>query len=75
MSEAILETKKWGNSIGVILPKEVLEKENIHENEKIFVLVRKQRNVVAETFGMAKGKLTIPTQKLKDQMRKELYGI
>jgi len=74
MSEAILETKKWGNSIGIVLPKEVLEGENIKgENEKLFVLIRKRSHTAEETFGMLRGKIKKPTQQLKDEMRKELY--
>ncbi len=74
MTEAILETKKWGNSIGVILPKEMLEKENIKgEHEKVFILVRKQDNTFEKTFGMLKGKIKKPTQQIKDELREELY--
>ena len=74
MTEALLETKKWGNSIGVVLPKEVLESEHIKgEHEKLFVLVRKQDKTFSETFGLLKGKLKKPTQQMKDEIRKELY--
>ena len=74
MTEAILETKKWGNSVGIILPKEILEAEQIKgEHEKLFVLVRKQDKTMKETFGALKGRLKKPTQQLKDEIRKELY--
>ena len=74
MTEALLETKKWGNSIGVVLPKEVIEGEHIKgEHEKLFVLIRKQDKTFSETFGLLKGKFKKPTQQLKDEMKKELY--
>ena len=75
MVEAVLETKKWGNSIGVILPKEVLESEHINgEHEKLFVIVRKKDKTSSETFGLVRGKLKKSSQQIKDELRKELYG-
>lgn len=74
MAEAIVETKKWGNSIGVVLPKEILEIENIHgEHEKLFLLIRKKDNTLRETFGSLKGKWRKSTQQIKDEIREELY--
>lgn len=74
MAEAILETKKWGNSVGLVLPKAVLDEENIKgEHETLFVLVRKKDNVFSETFGILEGKMKKSTQKLKDEIRKDLY--
>ena len=29
--------KRWGNSMGVVLPKELIEDKHLKENEKIFV--------------------------------------
>jgi len=55
MAEAILETKKWGNSIGVVLPREILENEGIKgEHEKLFVLVKKRDETAREAFGVLK---------------------
>lgn len=34
--------KKWGSSLGIIIPKEVAEKEGIKDGEKVSVIVRKQ---------------------------------
>ncbi len=75
MSEAILETKKWGNSIGVILPKEILEKENIQgEHEKVFVLVRKSEKTAGETFGALRHvKWKKSTKQMMNEIREELY--
>ena len=34
--------KKWGSSLGIIIPKEVAEKEGIKDGEKVSIIVRKQ---------------------------------
>ncbi len=65
--------KKWGNSIGVVIPKNVAKKEHIKDGQKIEILIMKSNNVLKESFGMMKGKWKEPTQKIKDRMRKELY--
>ena len=66
-------TRKWGNSIGIILPKEAIEKEHIRENQKINILISKKTNVLNETFGMLKRKLKKSSQEMKDELREELY--
>lgn len=67
-------TRKWGNSLGIILPKEVVEKENIKENEKIRVFIFKKKDTLKKTFGMLKSKMKKSTQQIKDELRKELYN-
>jgi len=73
MIEIQAVTRKWGNSIGVILPKEVLEKEKIKEDEKITVLIVKKQKTFEAFRGLLKGKVTESAQKIKDDLRKELY--
>ena len=45
--------KRWGNSMGVILPKEFIEKKRIKENEKIMIEVVKTADL-SHIFGMIK---------------------
>lgn len=66
-------TRRWGNSIGVIIPRDIVKKENLKENLKINILISKNSNVLNETFGMLKGKLKKSPQQMKDNLRKELY--
>ena len=68
------KTKKWGNSLGIVIPKEIVKKEKIREGQKVKVLLVKDRGLLKETFGMMKGKWKEPTQKMKDKLRKELYN-
>lgn len=74
MAEAEAEVRKWGNSLGIIIPKETVKKENIREKEKIRFIIVRDSNVLKETFGMVKGKWKKSAQEIKDQARKELYS-
>ena len=65
-----VKVKKWGNSMGVILPKWVVEKEKLKENQKIRLSIIKETDL-SDIFGVLKGKLKISAQKFKDEMRKE----
>ena len=72
----IIETKvkKWGNSLGIIIPSETTEFKNIKENDKIKILIIKDsEKVLKKTFGMLKNKIKKPTQQIKDEIRRELY--
>ena len=66
-------TRKWGNSLGVILPKEIIQRDKIKENEKVEILVLKQDDTLRKTFGMFKGRTKKSAQEIKDLIRKELY--
>lgn len=62
-----VEIKKWGNSIGVVLPKTLVEKEELKENDKIVLdIVRKAD--LSKTFGTLKRKMS--GQEFKDLVRK-----
>lgn len=61
--------KKWGNSFGVILPKEIIKKEGLKENKKIFIDVVKEADL-SDIFGLVK-KRKMSGQRMKDLSRKE----
>jgi len=62
------KAKKWGSSLGVILPKSFVETNRIRENDEVIVEVRKQV-LVKDLFGVLKD-WKRPTQEIKDEMRK-----
>lgn len=63
--------RKWGNSIGVTLPKEAVEKEGIKENERFFIEIHKGKQAkVRDIFGLAKG-WKINSQKVKNELRRQ----
>jgi len=61
--------KKWGNSFGIVLPKEVVERENLRENRRIIINIIKQADL-SDIFGLVKAR-KMSGQKMKDLSRKE----
>jgi antitoxin component of MazEF toxin-antitoxin module len=59
--------KRWGSSIGVILPKTLVEKEHIKENDKIVISVKK-RHYAREFFGLLCN-WKRPTNEIKKEMK------
>lgn len=64
----MVTVKKWGSSMGVIIPKEIVEKQHIKEGDEIVLNVFKKGDLT-DVFGTLKTKLT--GQKLKDLSRKD----
>lgn len=62
-------TRKWGNSLGIRLPRDFVKKKNLKENETIKIEIITESDL-DEVFGMLEGKLKKSTQKLKDEIRK-----
>ena len=60
-------TRKWGSSIGVVLPKEVVKEIGIKPDEKITIDIKK-RPLAKEFFGLLKD-WKRPTQEIKDEIR------
>ncbi len=54
MEEINCELRKWGRSIGVVIPKESVIKEHLKEGDKIKILITKKNNVLREMFGSLK---------------------
>ena len=61
--------RKWGNSMGVVVPKDVLREKNLQEGEEVTIIIEKKRSI-KELFGSLKS-LKVDSQKLKDELRKE----
>jgi len=64
------KTKHLGNSIGVILPKNIVRKKNIKPNEWILVDIEEKKNVLKELFGALRFKK--PTKMLIEESRRIL---
>ncbi|MCH8073993.1 MAG: AbrB/MazE/SpoVT family DNA-binding domain-containing protein [Proteobacteria bacterium] len=63
-------TRKWGNSIAVVIPREIVEKQHIKADEEISIIVDTGKPKAKEFFGLLKGRFSEPTQKIKDEMRR-----
>lgn len=59
--------KKWGNSVGVVLPMDFVEKQGIHEEDKILIEVVKKADL-RHLFGSLKRKMS--GQEFKNMVRK-----
>ena len=68
MTELNAKVRKWGDSLAVIIPKEIAEKEKIHVEDKIHLKIGRERDF-SDLFGIAKGKLKKTAQQLKDESR------
>ena len=62
------KTKKWGSSIGIILPKALVDEVGIKPNEKIVIDVKKVVRV-KDVFGMFP-EWKRSAQEIKDEARK-----
>ena len=59
--------KKWGNSLGITIPSDIAEQENIQPQKKITVLViGNQQRHLKQIFGTLK--LKKPTQQVMDEI-------
>jgi len=63
--------RQWGNSYGVIIPKDVVEREHLRKNEKIRIAILRDNTAIRESFGILKFKKS--AQQMKDEIRKDLY--
>ena len=64
----IAKTIKWGNSIGIVLPKEDLERLKIQAVEEIVIEIKKKNNPLQELYDAGLPKIT---RKEFEKSRKE----
>ncbi|MEK6852246.1 MAG: AbrB/MazE/SpoVT family DNA-binding domain-containing protein [Nanoarchaeota archaeon] len=74
MTETEAVVREWGRSLGIVIPKEAAEKENLKPGEKVTVIILKKSNVLKETFGALKGKFKKPTSQIMKEIDEELWG-
>jgi len=73
MMEVKAKTKKWGNSIGILIPKEAIRKENIKPDQEVTVLISaKPITKGKDIWGTLKFKES--TEKLMREIDKE-FGL
>lgn len=66
--ETKARTKEWGNSLGIIIPKEIVRKENLKKDDEVIINITKKKNLMG-LFGTLKFKKS--SQTMKDEARKE----
>ena len=60
--------REWGNSFGIVIPRELVIKEGIKVNDRVSIQIDKKQNL-EEFFGKGKGKIR-DAQKEKNEARK-----
>ena len=68
--ETIRKPKRWGNSIGITIPNEIIEKEGITLKDDLIVDIRKKDKSANIKSLFGKFKFKEGTQKIKDEMKK-----
>ncbi|HLC75085.1 MAG TPA: hypothetical protein VJH88_04495 [Candidatus Nanoarchaeia archaeon] len=71
MIKAHVKLKAWGNSIGVIIPKDTLVHENLEAEDEVIITVKKKHPTVEDAFGMLKN-FKITSKKSTDELLKEI---
>ncbi|MDP3027209.1 MAG: AbrB/MazE/SpoVT family DNA-binding domain-containing protein [Nanoarchaeota archaeon] len=68
----VIQTKtkirEWGNSFGVVIPRELVIREGFKVNDRVTISIDKRQNL-EEFFGKGKGKIK-DAQKEKNEARK-----
>jgi len=72
MIEVEGKIRKWGRSLGVVIPKDMAKSEGLKENESIKMIIAKRENVLRETFGSIKFKKS--TEEMLKESDKDLYN-
>ena len=66
--------KKWGNSLGFIIPKDIVNNEDFKEGEELeFIVIKKSKKRFDELFGSLKGKFKKSTDQMMREVDRELY--
>ena len=64
----ITRTKKWGNSLGVIIPREAVKEMKLRENQEVIIDIKPKESPLKELFGSAK------LSKTAEHILKEIRG-
>lgn len=79
MEQIKTKLRRWGNSFGVVIPREIISKEGLKEDHEVFVTVQPKRyTTVGDLMEMAKKfklkrKSEKTTQEIMDEIDKELW--
>ncbi|MBI4149284.1 AbrB/MazE/SpoVT family DNA-binding domain-containing protein [Candidatus Woesearchaeota archaeon] len=65
------KVRKWGRSLGIVVPKEGIEKEGIKANDAIDLFIVRKSNALKETFGTMR--FTKPIRKIMEEIDREAW--
>jgi len=72
MTSATSTARKWGNSLGITLPRDLVESLRINEGDEVSLFVVKKANPLKKWAGKAKFKKS--TDKMMGEIDRELYN-
>ncbi len=68
------KVKKWGNSFGIIIPKEIINNEGFKVGQEIeYMIISDSKKRFDELFGSLKGKFKKSTEQIMKEVDRELY--
>ncbi|MBU0906849.1 MAG: AbrB/MazE/SpoVT family DNA-binding domain-containing protein [Nanoarchaeota archaeon] len=80
MEKINVKVRKWGNSFGIILPKRVVDNQNLTEGIEIEVIIQPKKSTkvkdliaLSKKLGLNKKLKNTDTQKIHNQLNKELW--
>ncbi len=80
MEQIKTKVKKWGNSFGVIIPIEVVNRDGLKENSEVSVTIEPENRMtvgdlmkLSKKLGLTKKLKGINTQEVLDEIDKELW--
>lgn len=72
MIEYETKLKKWGNSVGIVIPKEQVKRENLRERQTVRVIVNPVKSIkVKDIFGKLK-EWKKSTRQITKEVNKEI---
>ena len=79
MEQIKAKIKRWGNSFGIVIPKEIVNREGLEEDHEVFITVQPKRyTTVGDLMELAKKfklkrKSKKSTQEIMDEIDRELW--
>lgn len=71
MIEIKSKLRRWGNSLGIVVPQNIIEKEKAKEGDEIVILLKERRPNLRKLFGVHKFKQ--PVEQIMKEIDEELY--
>lgn len=80
MEQIKTKVKRWGNSFGVIIPSDIVTRQNLKEGSELELTIQPQNKMtvgdlmkLSQKLGLAKKLKGLDTQKALDETDKELW--
>ena len=71
MGKTIKVLRAWGNSVGIVIPKNELEDLNLSINDEVEIIITKRTNPLEDVFGKLKD-FKPSSHKTNDEILKEI---